>query len=221
MKLTPRLSAVCDFVEQGSRIADIGTDHAYIPIYLSLNNIISYAAASDINEGPLSAAKKNIQENGLNIRTCLAPGNTGIKDNEADTLIIAGMGGDLISDILNERIPEGVEHIILQPMTHIEDARKALHAHSFEIKNEKLVLEDDGKKKRLYTVINAKKGKCEKWSEFEYKISPLLACDPLFEYLVNREKTKTEKILKSVANSESTGQKEYFEKYLEYLNKGE
>lgn len=225
MKLTPRLLAVCGFVEHGSRIADIGTDHAYIPIYLSMNNVILYAAASDINEGPLSVAKKNIRDKGLNIRTCLAPGSTGIADGEADTLIIAGMGGDQISDILNERIPEGVEHIILQPMTHLEDARKSLHAHSFEIKNERLVLEDDGKKKRLYTVIDAYKGNRDKWSEWEYKISPLLVHDPLFEYFINKEKTKTERILKSVAKSENSEQKEYFEKYLKYLsivqNKGE
>lgn len=217
MKLTPRLSTVCDFVDKESRIADIGTDHAYIPIYLSVNHIISYAVASDIKEGPLSAAKKNISENGLNIRTCLAPGNTGIADGEVDTLIIAGMGGDVISTILNERIPHGVEHIILQPMTHIEDARKALHANSYEIKREKLVLEDDGKKARLYTVIDARKGKKSRWSEWEYKISPLLKEDSLFEYLVAKETDKTEKILKSAENSEKFGSENYFTEYLKYL----
>lgn len=218
MKLTPRLSAVCDFVEHGSRIADIGTDHAYIPIYLSLNNIISYAVASDINEGPLSAARKNIEANGLNIRTCLAAGNAGIADMEADTLIIAGMGGDVISNILNERIPNGVEHIILQPMTHIEDARKALHANGYEIIREKFVLEDDGRKERLYTVINAKKGEGVLRSEFEYKISPLLAEDPLFGYFIKKEKEKTEKILQSMEKCENSGQKKYFEEYLAYIN---
>ncbi len=218
MKLTPRLSAVCDFVEQGSRIADIGTDHAYIPIYLSLNNIISYAVASDINEGPLSAAKKNIEANGLNIRTCLAPGNAGIVDMEVDTLIIAGMGGDVISNILNERIPEGIEHIILQPMTHIEDARKAIHENGYKIEREKFVFEDDGKKERLYTIIEAQKGESGLWSEFEYKISPLLISDPLFEYFADKEKTKIEKILLSMEKSENTEQKKYFSEYLKYLN---
>lgn len=218
MKLTPRLSAVCDFVENGSRIADIGTDHAYIPIYLSINGIVEYAVASDINEGPLAAARKNIKEYGLNIRTCLASGNRGITDGEVDTLIIAGMGGDLISDILAERIPAGVEHIILQPMTHAEEARMALHACSYEIKREKLVLEDDGKKKRLYTVIEAVKGNQTNWTDMEYRVSPLIVNDELFEYFIEKEKSKTEKILNSMINSENTVQKEYFEKYLEYIN---
>lgn len=217
MKLTPRLSAVCDFVEKNSKIADIGTDHGYIPIYLSINNIISYAVASDINEGPLSAAKKNIKEMNLNIRTCLAPGNAGITDDEADTLIIAGMGGDVISSILNERIPKGINHIILQPMTHIDDARKALHSNAFEIVNEKFVLEDDGEKKRLYTIINAKKGEKCNWSEQEYKISPLLAKDNLFDYFIAKERKKTENILKSMEKTKNTERKRYFEDYLKYI----
>ena len=103
MKLSKRLQTIADFVKKNSVVADIGTDHAHIPIYLIKNNIIDKAYACDINKGPLEKAKENIENFGVseNIVLRLSNGLDKMSSKEVDTIIIAGMGGELIIDILN------------------------------------------------------------------------------------------------------------------------
>ena len=103
-ELSKRLQAVADLVTPGMRLADVGTDHAYIPIYLTQNGLVPSAIAMDINKGPLERADTHILEHGLDgkIVTRLSDGLVNLKMEEADTMIAAGMGGGLVIHILNE-----------------------------------------------------------------------------------------------------------------------
>lgn len=155
MKLSKRLQTIADFVKKGAVVADIGTDHAHIPIYLIKNNIISKAYACDINKGPLEKAKENINYYGVkNIELRLSNGLEKLKTDEADTLIIAGMGGELITDILEKgrRFFESKRKFILSPHTKIDEVRKFLLSNGFEITKEDMCI-DEGK---FYTVMEVK-----------------------------------------------------------------
>ena len=155
MKLSKRLQTIADFVKKGAVVADIGTDHAHIPIYLIKNNIISKAYACDINKGPLEKAKENINYYGVkNIELRLSNGLEKLKSDEADTVIIAGMGGELIIDILEKgrRFFESKRKFILSPHTKIDEVRKFLLSNGFEITKEDMCI-DEGK---FYTVIEVK-----------------------------------------------------------------
>lgn len=155
MKLSKRLQTIADFVKKDAVVADIGTDHAHIPIYLIKNNIISKAYACDINKGPLEKAKENINYYGVkNIELRLSNGLEKLKTDEADTVIIAGMGGELITDILEKgrRFFESKRKFILSPHTKIDEVRKFLLSNGFEITKEDMCI-DEGK---FYTVMEAK-----------------------------------------------------------------
>ena len=155
MKLSKRLQTIADFVKKDAVVADIGTDHAHIPIYLIKNNIISKAYACDINKGPLEKAKENINYYGVkNIELRLSNGLEKLKTDEADTVIIAGMGGELITDILEKgrRFFESKRKFILSPHTKIDEVRKFLLSNGFEITKEDMCI-DEGK---FYTVMEVK-----------------------------------------------------------------
>lgn len=139
-KISNRLRKCADMVSRNSKIADIGTDHAYIPIYLLLQKKISYAIACDIGEGPLKNAEKNIKSYGLenDIETRLSDGFLNIKENEADEIVIAGMGGNMISNILNNCPWENKyeKRFILNPMKYEEKLHEFLFSNGYEIQNE-------------------------------------------------------------------------------------
>lgn len=153
--LDKRLSAVAALVRQGSRLADIGTDHAYLPVYLVQSGVCPSVIASDIGEGPLEAAHRTVTENGLTseITLRLGDGLSTVSAEEIDDIAIAGMGGETIVAIL-EAAPwvqdEGVR-LILQPMTRAEDLRRWLLTHGFTVLEEHLII--DGR--HLYPVMAA------------------------------------------------------------------
>ena len=154
MKLSKRLQTIADFVKKGAVVADIGTDHAHIPIYLIKNNIISKAYACDINAGPLEKAKENINYYGIkNIELRLSNGLEKLKTDEADTFIIAGMGGELIIDILDrgQGFFDKKNTFILSPHTKIEEVRNYLLRKGLKILKEDMCI-DEGK---FYTVMEA------------------------------------------------------------------
>ena len=154
MKLSKRLQTIADFVKKGAVVADIGTDHAHIPIYLIKNNIISKAYACDINAGPLEKAKENINYYGVkNIELRLSNGLEKLKTDEADTFIIAGMGGELIIDILDrgQGFFDKKNTFILSPHTKIEEVRNCLLRKGLKILKEDMCI-DEGK---FYTVMEA------------------------------------------------------------------
>lgn len=119
-----RIKAVLNFVEKNSRVADIGADHGYLAIELIKSGRASFVVASDKNSKPLDAAKKNISAAGLNnfIDLRLGDGLKVLREGEVDTICVAGMGGALIAEILNNspEILKSARQLILQPMNAIE-----------------------------------------------------------------------------------------------------
>ena len=146
IRLSNRLSALASLVSKGHRLADIGTDHGYIPIYLCQTGIIPSAIAMDIGKGPLQQATAHIKQQGLSsrIRTRLSDGLTALQPGEADTILIAGMGGGLVMKILSQgtHALTGSEELILQPQSEIAQVRAYLRTHGFRILEEEMILED-------------------------------------------------------------------------------
>lgn len=150
-----RLAAAVSFGRKGKRVADIGTDHASLPIFLVGNGISDSALACDINIGPLNAAKKNIDAAGLSnkIDTKLTDGLKGVEYFKPEDIYILGMGGELIWRIINDSELARVDGIrlILQPMTHAHDLRRGLYNNGFDIVEEALVRD----RERVYQIIVA------------------------------------------------------------------
>lgn len=150
-----RLLCAAQLVRQGSRMADIGTDHAYLPIYLVESGRCPSAIASDIRVGPADSARRNIAAAGLadRIEVRLGDGLCGIAPDEVDDIVIAGMGGETIAAILQAApwVKDSRYRLILQPMTRPEDLRRYLLISGFEIETEQVV--QDGR--HLYTVMAA------------------------------------------------------------------
>ena len=155
MELTKRLLAVASFVREGAYLMDVGTDHAYLPIYLAETGRVNAALASDINEGPCESARKHIAENGLSgkIEVKRANGLSGLSPKGKTDVAIAGMGGALICEILEKAdfIKNPEVRLILQPMRNAPDVRAYLLREGFEIAGEALAREED----RIYEIICA------------------------------------------------------------------
>lgn len=155
--LTPRLQAVADQVPPGCRLADVGTDHAYLPVRLLLDGQISHAIAADLREGPLSRAKETAARYGVSekISFRLCDGLSGIGPDEVDTVVIAGMGGETISAIL-EAAPWTARgtRLLLQPMTSFPDLRIWLQQNGYCIEGETIAREGA----RYYTILSVRGG---------------------------------------------------------------
>lgn len=174
IKLDERLLSVASLVRKGSVVADIGTDHAYVIAYLIENGIVEKAIAADINKGPLDNAKQTLVECGIEgkVKLVLSDGLLNVPENSCDDIVIAGMGGILISEILEKApwIKNKDIHIIAQPMTHAEILRKWLCENGFEIESE--VASTDGK--RVYVAISANfTGEKNSFSDAYYYIGEL------------------------------------------------
>ena len=149
--LDPRLAAAASFVRQGAAVADIGTDHAYLPLYLLERGIARFAVVSDINRGPLERARKNASQAGLSsrMRFVLTDGLTGLEPERdgVDDILICGMGGELIARIIggSEYPKKPGVRLILGPMSSPEELRGFLADSGFRIVSEKLA-ESGGKR---------------------------------------------------------------------------
>ena len=156
IRLSPRLAAVASLLDGGGTLADIGTDHAYLPVALLQNGVIKRAVACDIGEGPLNNAKNTAAAaNGqLDIDFRISDGLDAVDPKEADEIVICGMGGNLIERILLNApwVCSAGIHLVLQPMTHAEDVRRYLCGHGFRIEKE-LCSRDGGK---VYLSISAR-----------------------------------------------------------------
>jgi tRNA (adenine22-N1)-methyltransferase len=146
MKLSKRMEAAAAMVSAGNILADVGTDHGYIPIELVQRGIVPSAIAMDLREGPLSRAREHIKEQGLSERITLrlSDGVSALSRGEADTILIAGMGGELIIRILTDgaEICHSVRELILQPQSVIGEVRRYLRENGYRITDEDMVLED-------------------------------------------------------------------------------
>lgn len=202
MQLSNRLKTVADTVTKGNRVADVGCDHAYIAIHLAENSIAPSVIAMDVNVGPLSKAKENIALRGLTdkIETRLSDGLLKLKPGEADSVVIAGMGGALMVKILKEGEESllGVKELILQPQSEIFLLRRYLHEKCYEIQSEKMVKEDE----KFYIIIKAVKTdryKTYKKDIFYLYGKPLLESkEPVVKEYLEREmrlKSQVEEVL--------------------------
>lgn len=146
VKISKRLSHLADMVSKDAVLADVGTDHGYIPIYLLQTGKIKKAFAMDIGKGPLLRAKEHIEACGLGgyITLRLSDGVAALAPGEADSVLIAGMGGGVTLHILKEGegVIDSLEELILQPQSEIAAVREYLYKKGYHIDKEDMVFED-------------------------------------------------------------------------------
>jgi tRNA (adenine22-N1)-methyltransferase len=193
-------------VTAGNCLADVGTDHGYVPLYLYERNVIPRAIAMDVNKGPLERATLHIAESGMKeaIETRLSDGLAALKPGEADSVVIAGMGGPLIIRILSAypEVTASLKELILQPQSEIPEVRMWLYEQGYEIVEEHMVFED-GKYYPMFKAV--KNSQAEKLTDLEYKFGKLSVLEEksvLKAYLV-REIANKQTILKKL-NEENT-----------------
>ncbi len=170
MSVNSRLRKIAGMIRSGDRVADVGTDHAYLPVFLLKNGIAKRAYACDVSDGPLENARSNIEKSGVKgIELRKGDGLAAVAPDEIDTVVIAGMGGDLIARIITaaEWIKNERYELILQPMTSVEELREYLCKNGFAITQERAVVSQG----RIYTVIKA---------VFDGVKRP---CEPLYYYI--------------------------------------
>ena len=217
MKLGSRLAALVAFVPQGTRVADIGTDHAYLPIELLQKNIAISAVAADVHIGPYQAAKENIKGLGLNNKISVRSGDglSVLSPGEVDTVVIAGMGGGTIIDILsgNPLITSSLSRLILQPMVATGLVRRWLSTNKWTIIDESLV-QDDGK---LYEILVAEQGVSFIAEPIMYDIGMILwdKKPQLLELHIGNLIAQTERVLHEMAASTTARQSPKYDEYLE------
>ena len=184
LQLQPRLQCIASLVQKGAHLADVGTDHGYLPVYLLQEGTIERAIASDINALPLDHARATAGEYGVTekIDFRLCPGLAFIRADECDTVAIAGMGGETILGILEAAAwtRDGAHTLILQPQTKVDLLRRWLCESGYRFLEEKLVRD----KEQLYVVFRVRAGMGQELSEADALTGLLLRSDPLYgEYL--------------------------------------
>ncbi|WP_088072755.1 tRNA (adenine(22)-N(1))-methyltransferase [Gottfriedia luciferensis] len=157
VNLSRRLKRVFDYIPEGTKLADIGSDHAYLPCYAVLNKRCTSAIVGEITEGPFNSARSTIRQSGLEgiVEARMGDGLEVLVPNEVDVITIAGMGGSLISSILEngkEKL-EGVETLVLQPNIGAHQIRYWLEKEGYSLIEEDIV-EEDGK---IYEILVASK----------------------------------------------------------------
>ncbi|MCY9696564.1 tRNA (adenine(22)-N(1))-methyltransferase [Paenibacillus alginolyticus] len=155
VKLSKRLQMIADRVPLGSKVADIGSDHALLPTYLAQQGIILFAVAGEVNPGPFEAATRQVLESGLSKKISVRSGDglAVIETGEVNVITIAGMGGSLMASILEagKHKLQGVSHLILQPNVGEDHVRRWLLEQGWKLESE-TILEEDGK---IYEILTA------------------------------------------------------------------
>lgn len=207
MQLSGRMERLASLVTEGNRLADVGTDHGYLPIALVRERRIPSAIAMDVNQGPLDRAKEHIRTYGLDtyIETRLSDGLTKLKAGEADTVLIAGMGGQLMARILKggAHCLDSVKELILQPQSEIWLVRKWLEENGFAITDEDIV-KDEGK---YYPMMRAVHGESAPLGEAELSYGNV-TCQRSLETLagyLRAELEKNERILERLLHTGQEG----------------
>ncbi|MEK5441806.1 tRNA (adenine(22)-N(1))-methyltransferase [Fredinandcohnia sp. FSL W7-1320] len=208
-RLSKRLETVASYIPKGAILADIGSDHAYLPCYAYLNGFISGGIAGEVAEGPLQSAKKQISKSKLDskIEARKGDGLEVIQPNEVTCITIAGMGGSLIRSILENgknKLP-GVKRLILQPNIGASAIREWLIENDWELIAEEILEED----KKIYEVLVAEKGnplKPYQHKEQELLLGPFLLKEKnsVFEKKWAHELKHWEKILSQLETAGET-----------------
>ncbi len=213
-----RLLRASKFIRESAYLADIGTDHAYLPIYLALCGKIERALASDINEGPVLHGKQSVAKFGVKdkVEVIKCPGLEGAEKYPITDIVIAGMGGELISSIISDApwVKNEKYNLVLQPMTHPEILRKYLISEGFSILGEDVVSDMADKNAKIYQIINAVyTGKSETYSAPELYFGRLNASrgGDEFARLCQREAKINRNIIRA---KETAGQDASYEREL-------
>lgn len=209
MGLSIRLEKVAGMIEKEKVVADIGTDHAFIPIYLLINGMCEKAIATDINRGPLKKAETNIAKyefsNKIELR--LGGGLTPIKPSEADCAIVAGMGAYVIKDIIEDGIKvfKSLKYIVLQPVQYSEVLREYIYSCGYNILDEDLCKEDG----KFYEVIKLSYGENKADKDpmyFEVSESLIEKRHPLIKEYIEFKLNKFEKIYTSIIENSNAAE---------------
>lgn len=198
--LSDRLQVIANYIEPGESVADIGTDHGYLPVYLYQNNISHHIVMADINHGPIERAKENankyLGDNDIEVR--IGSGLAVLAEKEVDTIVIAGMGGLLIKDILEIDIQKAksCKKLILQPRNAQDKLREWLINNGFYIEDEALVREG----KFICEVLKVIKGKDHVSDSIYYEIGQRLVEKkaPLLVEFLDRKIAIEKKIISSI-----------------------
>ena len=196
-RLSIRLSACLDALSSYKKIADIGTDHAYLPCFGISSGIIEQAIAIDVIDGPLAQAQATIADYGFTDKIELRKGS-GLQPlvaGEVDAINIAGMGGKLIARLLLESLPtaKSMKRLVLQPQAGEATLRRTLFENGFVVVDELLLEEDE----IIYTIITAEPGNTN-WDELDIEFGPMLrhsTNDPLFQQKWQHELDKIDEAL--------------------------
>lgn len=201
MNLTPRLLKIASLVPHNSVLADVGTDHAYVPVYCILNGICKRAFAMDINEGPLNNAEETVNHYGVSdkVELRLSDGLDKLGADEADTVVIAGMGGLLIKSILEKANLKCGTTLILQPMLAQRELREYLYSNDIEITDEYLAKEDN----KIYNIFVAKVGSKYQCSSDDVLVGRNVSKNSpeLFEFYKGKEINVRKKILGGLSSA--------------------
>ncbi len=213
-----RLLRASKFIRRGAFLADIGTDHAYLPIYLVLTGKIERALASDIVDGPVEHARASVRKYGVSekVEVIKSAGLSGVGDREITDIVIAGMGGELIASIIKDApwVKDEKYNLVLQPMTHPEILRKYLAENGFSVIDEDIVSDMTDQNAKVYQVINARfTGKGDEYTAPELYFGKLNARRGGEEFcrLCQREAKINQKIINA---KENAGQSSEYEREL-------
>ena len=206
IKLSQRLQAIADLVPEGAKVADIGTDHGFLPCYLAQSGKAELVIACDVNAQPLALAQKNITDYnvGDKVSTRLGNGLAVLNPGEVDTVTIAGMGGALMIDILDASpmVVDRLKRIVLQPNVGAEAVRIWAEKNRWQIVAEDLIREND-----IFSVIIVlEQGRSDRFmSAVELYLGPKLLAEhhPMLGLYISEEWEKTQHILDQLAKSDS------------------
>lgn len=172
--LSNRLQAIAKMVTMGNTVADVGTDHGFVPLFLLENGYIPSAIAMDINKGPLEKAKRNFEKKGVEgVEYRLSDGLDKLMPHEVESIVICGMGGLLIKQILEKGydVWQSCHEVILSPQSDIGCVRKYVLENGFCITKERMIYEED----KFYTIIKAKRGNEQTlYSPMEYQFGRMI-----------------------------------------------
>lgn len=217
MQLSKRLQAVAELVTPGNCLADVGTDHGYIPIWLYEQGRIPSGIAMDLREGPLNRAKENIRQHGLQagLKTRLSDGLEKLQPGEADSIVIAGMGGMLVVRILTEgqALLDSVQELILQPQSDPDAVREYLHRAGFRIVSENMVFEDG----KYYPIMKAVHGQSTDDRRVWYLYGRLLleSRHPVLKSYLDKEHDGCRKLMEKLGQASTQSARRRYEELLQ------
>lgn len=205
MRISDRLIKVAQMITPDRRVADIGTDHGYVPIYLMQHGLAKHVIAMDVKEGPLAKARENIRLCGLEdvIEVRLSDGFEKLQSGEVESVCISGMGGELMKKLLlnGRHVTESIEEFVLSPHSEISLVRAYMHEMGHMIIEEEM-LKDDGK---FYTILKTARGSEPVYTALEnrYGRQLLKKREPVFMAFLEERRRKQKLILENLKRNGS------------------